>query len=76
MVGNPLNWRYGDNVELLISIYINDDFMLLIKRVEQDPDLGVKIFIHKLMMIARLQIATERKVMMIIPPRHHMMVKI
>ena len=42
VVGKPLNWRDGDNLELLISIEINDDFMVLIKGVGQDPDLGVK----------------------------------
>ena len=44
MVGKPLNWRGGDNLDLLISIEIDDDFMVLIKGVEQDPDLGVKNF--------------------------------
>ena len=40
VVGQTLDWRDGDNVDLLISRDINDDFMLLIKGVEQDPDLG------------------------------------
>ena len=31
-------------MDLLVSREINDDFMVLIKVVEQDPDLGVKIF--------------------------------
>ena len=31
VIGKPLNWRDGDNVELLISRDINDDFMVLIK---------------------------------------------
>ena len=44
VVGQPLDGRDGDNLDLLISKYINDDFMLLIKGVEQDPDLGVKYF--------------------------------
>ena len=44
MVGKTLDWRDGINVDLLISGDINDDFMLLIKGVEQDSDLGVKIF--------------------------------
>ena len=43
VVGKPLDRRDGDNADLMISIYINYDFMLLIKGVEQDPDLGVKI---------------------------------
>ena len=43
VVGQPLDWRDGDNLDLLLSIDINDDFMVLIKGVEQDPDLGVKI---------------------------------
>ena len=30
-------------MDLLISREINDNFMVLIKGVEQDPDLGVKI---------------------------------
>ena len=54
VVGNPLDWNDGDNLDLLISKDINDDFIVLIKGVEQEPDLGVKVFIHKLMMIARL----------------------
>ena len=41
VVGQPLHWRGGDNVDPLISIDINDNFMVLIKGVEQDPDLGV-----------------------------------
>ena len=43
VVGQTLNWRDGDNLDLLISRYINDDFMVLIKGFEQDTDLGVKI---------------------------------
>ena len=43
VVGNPLDWRDGDNLDLLISREINDDFMVLIKGFEQDPDLEVKI---------------------------------
>ena len=43
VVGKPLNWRDGDNLDLLVSRDINDDFMVLIKGVEQYPDLGVKI---------------------------------
>ena len=39
VVGQPLNWRDGDNMDLLISRYTNDDFMLLIKGVEQEPDI-------------------------------------
>ena len=38
--GKPINWRDGDNVELVMSIYINDDFMVLIKGVEQNLDMG------------------------------------
>ena len=43
MVGQPLILRDGDNLDLLFSRNINDDFMVLIKRFEQDPNLGVKI---------------------------------
>ena len=43
VVGQLLNCRDGDNVDLIISRQINDDSMVLIKGVEQDPDLGVKI---------------------------------
>ena len=43
VVGKPVYSRDGDNLDLLISREINDDFMVLIKGVEQDPDLGVKI---------------------------------
>ena len=43
VVGQLLNWRDGNNVYVLISRDINDDFMVLIKGFEQDPDLGVKI---------------------------------
>ena len=43
VVGQTLNFRDGDYLELLILRDINDDFMLLIKGVEQDPGLGVKI---------------------------------
>ena len=42
MIGQSLNWRVGDNLYLLIFREINDDFMVLIKVVEQDPDLEVK----------------------------------
>ena len=31
VVGRPFDWRDGDNLDLLISIDINDDFMVLIK---------------------------------------------
>ena len=43
MFGQPLNWRDGDNADLLISREFNDYFMVLIKGAEQDPDLGMKI---------------------------------
>ena len=43
VVGQTLNWRDGDNMYPLISRDINDGFMGLIKGVEQDPDLGMKI---------------------------------
>ena len=76
VVDHTLDWRDGDSVDLLISIYINDNFMVLIKGVEKYHDLGVKLFIHKLIMIARLRIATKRKIIMSIPPRHYMMMKI
>ena len=44
VVGHTLNCKDGDNVDLLFSKDINDDFMVLIKVVEQDPDMGVKTF--------------------------------
>ena len=74
MVGNPLDCRDGENLDLLISREINDDFMVPIKGVEQDPDLGVIFPIHQLMMIARLKIVTKREIRTRMPPRHHMMV--
>ena len=43
MVGQPLDGRDGDNLDLPISRYINNDFMVLIKGFEQDPDLGENI---------------------------------
>ena len=42
MVGQPLNWMDGDNMDILISRDIHYYFMVLIKVVEQDLDLGVK----------------------------------
>ena len=42
--GQPLDCRDGDNLDLLISREINDNFMVLIKGVEQDPYLGVTFF--------------------------------
>ena len=44
VVGQSLNCRDGDNVGILTSRYLNDDFMVLIRGVKQDPDLGVKNF--------------------------------
>ena len=44
VVGKPLDCRDGDNLDILISREINDNLMVLIKGVEQDPDLGVKFF--------------------------------
>ena len=43
LVGKPLDCRDGDNLDLLISRETNYDFIVLIKGVEQYPDLGVKI---------------------------------
>ena len=43
VVGQPLNWRVGDNLDLLVSIDINNYFMVLIKGVGKNPDMGVKI---------------------------------
>ena len=43
VVGQPLDRRGGDNLEPLISREINDDFVVLIKVVEQDPDMEVNI---------------------------------
>ena len=42
--GNTFHCRDGDHLYLLISRDINDDFMILIKVVEQEYDLGVKCF--------------------------------
>ena len=36
-------WRLGDNLDLMISRDINDNLMVIIKGVEQEPNLGVKI---------------------------------
>ena len=41
--GKPLGWRDGDDLDLLVSRKINDDFMVIIKGVEQDLGLGVNI---------------------------------
>ena len=41
VVGHSLSWRYGDDLDLLISIEINDNFMVLVKGVKQDPGMGV-----------------------------------
>ena len=43
VVGQTLDWRDGDNLDLLISKEINDDFMVIIKGSEEDPDMGMKI---------------------------------
>ena len=43
-VGQPLDWRDGDNLNLLISRETNDDLMVLIKAFEEDPDMGVNFF--------------------------------
>ena len=43
VVGQPLDWRDADNANPLISREINNYFMVLIKGVEQDPDLGMEI---------------------------------
>ena len=40
VVGQPLDWRYGDKLDLLISTEIDDDFVVIIRGFEQDPDLG------------------------------------
>ena len=44
VVGQTLNLRDWDNVELIISRYFNDDVMVLIKGSKKDPDLGLNIF--------------------------------
>ena len=46
------------------------------KKLEKTLIWGWKLFIHKLMMIARLQIVKKRKILMRMLPRHHMMVEI
>ena len=77
VVGKPLDWKDEDNLELLIQRNTNDDFIVLIKGVEQDHDLRVNFFIHQvMMMIERLQIVAKRKILIIIPPRLHTMVEI
>ena len=77
MVGQPIDWRDGDNLEVLILIDFNDDFMVLVKGFEQVPDLGVEIFfIHQLMIIARLQMVTKSRIIIRMPQRYHIMVKI
>ena len=43
VVGQPLDWSDRDDLDLLVSGEINDDFMVIIKGFEQDPGLGVKI---------------------------------
>ena len=43
VVGQPLDQRDVDNVDLLISRDINDNLMVPIKGVEQNPYLGVII---------------------------------
>ena len=42
MVGQPLDLRDGDNLDLLISREINAYFMVIIRGFEQEPDLGVE----------------------------------
>ena len=44
MVGQTLKFRDGNNLDQLVSRDINDDLMVIIKVVEQDPDLGVENF--------------------------------
>ena len=44
VAGKPLDWRDRGILDLLISREINDYFMVLIKGVEQDPDLGMNFF--------------------------------
>ena len=60
-------------MDLLISIDINYYFMFLIKGVEQDPDLGMKI-VHP--SIDDYSEAIDSDIMMRMTPRHHIMVKI
>ena len=33
VVGQPLDWRDGDDLDILISIYINDNLIVIIKGV-------------------------------------------
>ena len=44
VIGEPLDWRGGDNLNILISIDINEYFMVLIKVFEKDHDMGVNMF--------------------------------
>ena len=76
VVGQPLNWRDGDNVDPLISRQINNDFMVLIKGIVQDPDLGVKIVHLPIDDDSEAADSEKRKIMIIMPSRHHIMVKI
>ena len=76
VVGQPLNWRYGYNFDLMISIDINDKFMLIINVVEQDSDMGVKIVHPSIDDDIKATYSDKEEIMMRIPPRHHMMVKI
>ena len=39
VVGQPLDWN-GDNVDLIISRQINDNFVVIIKGVDKYPDMG------------------------------------
>ena len=43
VVGKPLDWRDGYNLDLLISRDIKDYVIVLIKGVKQDSHLEVKI---------------------------------
>ena len=63
-------------MDLLISRDINDDFMVLIKGVEQDPDMGVKIVHPSIDDDNEATDSDEEKNNDENSPRHHMMVKI
>ena len=76
MVGQPLDFMDGDKFDLIISIYINANFMILIKGVEQYPDLGENIIHPSIECDSKATDIDTKKIMMIMPTRNHIMVKI
>ena len=76
VVEQPLNCRDGYNMELLISRYIKDDFMVLIKGVEQNPDMGVKTDHLSINDDSKATVSEEEENNDENTPSHHIMVKI